>query len=161
MGTATKLSETEKWLFKTFKGPEIIYEKGEGDNLCVIKIFNHQYHKQPTPTRKVNMKFLNQQNKNSQQQKYLIVILQKQGWLIALDWFNNSLMWIIGWKYQRKTRTAIFNFFDLTSFQVFQWYFQPIDSPKQNSLGFEKYFWQVFLLRVLLFLVCVCLGEWS
>ena len=27
-----------------------------------------------------------------------------------------------------------------TSFQVFQWYFQPIDSPKQNSLDFEKIF---------------------
>ena len=29
--TATKLSETEKWLFKTFKGPVIIYEKGGGE----------------------------------------------------------------------------------------------------------------------------------
>ena len=31
LGTATKLSETEKWLFKTFKGPFIIYEKGGGE----------------------------------------------------------------------------------------------------------------------------------
>ena len=31
LGTATKLSETEKWPLKTFKGPVIIYEKkGEG-----------------------------------------------------------------------------------------------------------------------------------